>query len=350
MDTINSGSKISIWIFNIYIMTAKTFLLLFGVCFFSFLNSSAQNFPILEECFRLKQLEPPKGKVRMVLDTDAINEIDDQFALAYAYLSKEKLQLEAVYAAPYFNKRYPWISISAGDGMEKSYEEILRLLKMLGKSPEGFAFRGSGRYLEDISRPVRSDAALDLVKKALAGTSDNPLYVVTIGCITNIASAILIEPKIIENIIVVWVGGNSLEWHTQEGGNLRQDILAVQVILNSGVPMVNLPAHPVVSHLQTTIPEMEYYLKGKNTLCDDLLRITKEYGKGREAWSKVIWDVAAVAWLVNPSWIPTNLVHSPILNDQKTYSIDRSRHFIRMATFVKRDAIFNDLFRKLARK
>jgi len=153
--------------------------------------SRAQKFPKIDEPVRIKKLEPPNGKVRMVLDTDTYNEIDDQFALAYACLSEDKLQLEAVYAAPYFNNR----SSSAGDGMEKSYQEILRLLKMLGKSPEGFAFRGSDRYLEDASRPLRSEAALDLIKKATAASPDNPLYVVTVGCITNIASAILIEQR-----------------------------------------------------------------------------------------------------------------------------------------------------------
>jgi purine nucleosidase len=305
----------------------------------------AQNFPKLEESFRLKRLEPPKGKVRMVLDTDTYNEIDDQFALTYAYLSKEKLQFEAVYAAPFFNKR----SVSAGDGMEKSYQEILRLLKMLGKSPEDFAFRGSDRYLEDITRPVRSEAALDLIKKAQTSTPDNPLYVVTVGCITNIASAILIEPKIIEKIVIVWLGGNSLEWPNQKEFNLMQDVKAAQVVFNSGVPLVVMPCRPVVSHFHTTIPEMEYYLKGKNKISDYLLQSTIEYSEGRDTWSKVIWDVTAVAWLVNPSWIPTNIEHSPILTDQVTFSTDHSRHFIRIATSLNRDDIFRDLFMKLAR-
>jgi purine nucleosidase len=305
----------------------------------------AQNFPKLEESFRLKRLEPPVGKVRMVLDTDTYNEIDDQFALAYAYLSKEKLQLEAVYAAPFFNKR----SVSAGDGMEKSYQEILKLLNMLGKSPEGFVFRGSDRYLEDITRPVRSEAALDLIRKAQAGTPDNPLYVVTVGCITNIASAILIEPKIIENIVIVWLGGNSLEWPTQKEFNLMQDVKAAQVVFNSGVPLVVMPCRPVVSHFLTTIPEMEYYLKGKNKISDYLLKSTIEYSGGRDTWSKVVWDVTAVAWLVNPSWTTTNIEHSPILTDQVTFSTDHSRHFIRMATSLNRDNIFRDLFTKLTR-
>ena len=303
----------------------------------------AQNFPKMEESVRIKRLEPPKGKVRMVLDTDTYNEIDDQYALSYAYLSKDKLQLEAVYAAPFFNSR----AKSAGDGMEKSYEEILRLLALLGKSPEGFAYRGSDRYLEDVSKPIQSEAALDMVKKAMAATPDNPLYVVAIGCITNVASAILIEPKIIEKIVVVWLGGNGLDWPNQKEFNLRQDVLAAQVILNSGVPMVIMPCRPVVSHFLTTIPELEYYLKGKTMLADYLLESTIKYRGEAKVWSKVIWDVTAVAWLVNPTWTPTNLVHSPVLTDQVTYSVDHSRHFIGMVMSVNRDAIFKDLFGKL---
>ena len=324
-------------------MKKLSLLLLIGLILVTpFCN--AQVFPKFDESFRLKQLEPPKAKVRIVLDTDTYNEIDDQFALVYAYLSKERIQLEAVYAAPYFNNR----STSAGDGMEKSYQEILRLLKLLGKSPEGFAFRGSDRYLEDVSKPIRSDAALDLVKKAMASSRDNPLYVVPVGCITNIASALLIEPKIIENIVVVWLGGNDLNWPHQKEFNLMQDVKAAQVVLNSGVPMVIMPCRPVVSHFHTTIPEMQYYLKGKNPLSDYLLNMTIEYSGGHDYWSKVIWDVTAVVWLVNPSWTPTNLVHSPVLTDQVTYSTDQSRHFIRMATSVNRDAIFRDLFGKIA--
>ena len=311
----------------------------------AFTVCNAQNYPHITESVRLNRLQQPEGKVRMVLDTDTYNEIDDQFALAYAYLSKDKIQLEAVYAAPYFNDR----SSGPGEGMEKSYQEILRLLKMLGKSPEGFAYRGSDRYLEDVSKPVRSDAALDLIKKATAASPDDPLYVVTVGCITNIASAILIEPEIIKNIIVVWLGGNSLDWPHQKEFNLMQDVKAAQVVLNSGVPIVIMPCQPIVSHFHTTIPELTYYLKGKNKLSDYLLQSTVEYSGGHEAWSKVIWDVTAVAWLVNPEWIPTNLEHSPILTDQVTYSKDHSRHFIRMATSLDRDAIFRDLFSKLTK-
>ena len=86
----------------------------------------------------IKKLNPPKGKIRMVLDTDTYNEIDDQFALAYALKSSEKLQLEAVYAAPFHNNR----SENAGDGMEKSYNEILNIYKLLNM----YFFNAIGTY------------------------------------------------------------------------------------------------------------------------------------------------------------------------------------------------------------
>ena len=308
-------------------------------------NGITQTFPKMDETVRLKKLAPPSGKIRAVLDTDTYNEVDDQFALAYAVLSPEKIDLLAVYAAPFKNNR----SESPGDGMEKSYQEILKLLKFMGKSSDNFAFRGSDRYLEDISRPVKSDAVNDLIKKAMASSPEDPLYVLTIGCITNIASAILIEPKIIENIVVVWLGGNDLNWPHQKEFNLMQDVPAAQVVFNSGVPLVVLPTQPVVSHLATTIPELKYYLEGKNDLSDYLYNIVLEYSGGRDAWSKVIWDISAVAWILNPSWVPTNIVHSPILTDQVTFSVDHSRHFIRMATSINRDAIFRDIFGKLTK-
>ncbi|HHU96973.1 MAG: nucleoside hydrolase [Bacteroidota bacterium] len=308
------------------------------------MTSFCQDFPRINEVDRINRLNPPTGKIRMVLDTDTYNEVDDQFALAYALLSPEKLKVEAVYAAPFHNAR----SESPADGMEKSYQEILRLLKFMNVPSEGFVYKGSTGYLQDITRPIRSEAALDLVSKALASSPEDPLYVVPIGCITNIASAILIEPRIINNIVVVWLGGNGLDWPTQREFNLMQDVLAAQVVLNSGVPLVITPCRPVVSHFHTTLPELAHYLKDKNPLSNYLYEIVAGYNaQNLDAWSKEIWDVVAIAWLVNPAWVPTNLVHSPILTDQVTYSKDNARHFIRMATSLNRDAIFRDLFAKL---
>jgi len=305
-----------------------------------------QEFPAVSEGQRIEMLKHPDSRpVRMVLDTDTGNEIDDQFALVYAMISPE-LNVQAVYAAPFTNNR----SSGPADGMEKSYEEILRILSRLDKSPDGFAFKGSSRYLSDLKNPERSPAALDLIERAKKSSPEDPLYVAAVGAITNVANAILIEPAIIRNIVVVWLGGNGHNWPNQREFNFRQDLNASRIIFDCGVPFVQLPCTPVVTHFTTTVPEMERYVAGRGAIGDYLLRIFKEYRKDHFGWSKVLWDMTAVAWVIDDKWLPSDLVHSPIVTDNYTFSFDQSRHLIRTVNFVQRDPIFRDFFTKLDKR
>ena len=300
-------------------------------------------FPKLSEAFRISRLAHPGRKARMVLDTDTYNEIDDQFALTYALLSPDELSVEAIYAAPFHNTR----SVGPADGMEKSYEEILRLLDFLGWSADGFAYRGSTTYLGAERRPQDNEAVRDLIDKALASADDDPLYVVAIGAITNVASALLLAPEIVEKIVVVWLGGHNLNWpHTREF-NLVQDVPAAQVLLDSGAPVVLVPCYGVTSHLLTTLAELNEFIGGTSPVGDYLCQIFKEYRPDSFGASSVIWDISTIAWLINPDWVPSDLVHSPLLTDQVTWSVDRSRHLVRAANFVHRDPIFRDLFGKI---
>ena len=301
------------------------------------------DYPKLDESLRVTRLAPPAGKVRMVLDTDTYNEIDDQYAVVQALLSPEKLEVEALYAAPFHNNR----SSGPGDGMEKSYEEILRLLERLDRAPDGFAFRGSTGYLADPNTPQQSEAAAHLVARAKADV-DTPLYVVAIGAITNVASAILIEPEIIRNIVLVWLGGHATTWRSAKEFNLRQDLHASRLVFDCGVPLVHIPCAPVTTHLRTTVPEIEHYVRGRGAIGDYLADIFAAYGKDKHAWSKVLWDMATIAWLLDPTWVSTHLTHSPILNDNFTWSHDPTRHLIREAVTMNRDKIFGHFFYKLA--
>lgn len=300
------------------------------------------NFPKLNTALLMDRLTLPQGKINMVLDTDTFNEVDDQFAVVYALRSRDRLNVDALYAAPFFNE----LSSGPGDGMEKSYEEIHRVLdRMHEKVPEGFVLRGSTRYLESLDTPCHSAAVSDLISRAMEATE--PLYVVAIGAITNIASAMLLEPRIIEKIVVVWLGGHALYWpHTREF-NLQQDVLAARVVFDSGVPLVMLPCNNVVSHLTTTVAELEKHVDGKSDIGTYLTGKVRACGRENVAGSRVIWDVSTIAYLNNPAWVPTNLVHSPILTDQVTWSTDQSRHVIRVATHVDRDLIMTDLFMKI---
>ena len=307
------------------------------------LPAAAQTFPSMSDSQRLVQLEPPTGRpVPMVLDTDTFNEIDDQFALVYALISPE-LDVQAVYAAPFLNDR----STGPGDGMEKSYEEILRILDKLDVSPDGFAWRGSQSFIADPAKPEESPATRDLIGRAKKHSPDNPLYVVAVGAITNVANALLIEPGILPNIVVVWLGGNGHHWPDQHEFNYQQDLHAARTVFDSGVPFVQLPCTPVVTHFATTVPEMEAHVGGHGAIGDYLLKIFKDYHEDHFAWSKVLWDMTAVAWVINHDWLPSAFVHSPIVTSDYTYSFDEGRHLIRVVYHLHRDPIFRDFFTKL---
>jgi inosine-uridine nucleoside N-ribohydrolase len=352
-------------------------------------------FPQLTHDQRQRLLEPPQGPVRVVIDTDAANEVDDQFALAWALLSQDRLKIEGVYAEPYSFSIYKddlqkthdhltageplpeslmafgsWVSnlmrlgqhpkdltfIMPEEGMEKSHEEILTVYAKLGLDGAASTYRGAPRYLSSYDAPVRSDAVNHLIECALA--SDEPLYVIAIGCVTNVASAMLLEPKIVERIVVTWTSGYpSFAPVYNHSFNMEQDMLASKLLFSSGVPLVYLPGYYLGAQLRLSLPEMEQWVRGRGETGDYLYwlythnPIHEQRGiQDHVGRTWVIWDLINVAWLLNPSWVPSKLMPTPRLGDDKYWHHDNPQtHMMREAIEIDRDGIFRDFFGKLER-
>lgn len=293
-----------------------------------------------------QNLTPPKGPIDCILDTDAYNEIDDQFAIAYLVRSaSENLRIKAFYAAPFHNR----LSASPADGMEKSYQELKRILSLCGANYP--IYRGSKNYLPDEKTPVLSEAAKDLAKRALDYSAEHPLYIIAIGAITNIASALLLEPKIRENCVVVWLGGHAWHYHDTNEFNMKQDIAAARVVMGSGIPFIQLPCMGVVNLFGISKPEAEQYLLGKNPLANYLgERIIKEYLQKPYAF-KVLWDVTAVAWLLNEEarfmLYRTLPAHLPDYDHH--YEETPSPYPISLVYHIKRQELMEDLLEKITK-
>ena len=224
-------------------------------------------------------------------------------------------------------------------------------------------FKGSDKFTD--GNAVDSPAARDLISKAMSHSPDEPLYVVAIGAITNVASAILMKPEIIDRIVVVWLGGTETHCDYANEYNLEQDAAASRVILDCGVPFIQLPCKGVVDSFRTTVCELEKFIDGKTEIGSYLTSLVRECDNGK-AYSRIIWDVTAVGFVVHPEWYESYLLPTPRLTEEPEvcdafrvldcyedqckrlyWSHDSSRHLMRAVTGIDRDRLFFDLFENI---
>lgn len=325
-------------------------------------------FPLHTADWQHRRLAPPRPGARVVIDTDAANEIDDPFAIAWALLSPGQIAVDAVHAAPFsFAHRRAGIPHALQDerpfappgvGMWRSVEEIRRTFAALRLPERGRVFAGAERYLPAPDEPVDSPAVDDLIARARAQPADEPLYLLALGCLTNPASALLKAPDLVDRLVIVWTAGYpSHAPHVNHSFNLEQDAHATRVVLGSGVPLVYLPGFHVGAQLRLSLPEMERWVRGQGGPggIGDHLHALYTHNPlwemqgidGFFAHSWVIWDLICVAWMLQPDWVPTTLVRTPRLAADGRWQADPAGTPMREGHAVKRDAIFADFFRKL---
>lgn len=301
----------------------------------------------LSDAERRARMRPPAGRVRMVLDTDTANEIDDQFAVAHALLSGERLGLEAIYAAPFARG-----GCGPAAGVAESEAEILRLTERLDVDPAGRVLRGADRFLPSADEPVANTASDDLVRRAMATPAGEVLWVAAIGALTNVASALLMEPAIVGRIAVVWLGGQPQHRGSAAEFNLRNDPDAARAVLASGAPLVHIPCYGAASHLLTTTAELDQFARPHGAIGEYLADIFAGHrrfeGEAELGRSKEVWDLAATGYLINPESAPLEILRAPGLSDELIWERREDAHEIGEARYIDRDRIFSDLFGKLA--
>ena len=274
-------------------------------------------------------------KINVILDTDTYNECDDQFALAYLLKSQERFNIEAITVAPYHHDN----NISIIEGNEKSYNEIIKICKYLNFDTTNKVYKGSEDYLQNNYNET-TKAVEKIIEIA---------YILSIGAITNIAIAILKEPKIIDRIEIIWLGGNSLLQNKNDEFNFRQDIKAVKTIFESNAKLTIIPCKNVASNLITSIYELEHFLKGKNELCDYLCQRFYNDGVHGIQERRVIWDISVIAYMLNKSWFMSEEISCPRIREDSSYELTNNNHKITMINYIDVNKVYTDLFNKLTK-
>ena len=280
-------------------------------------------------------------KINVILDTDTYNECDDQFALAYLLKSQERFNIEAITVAPYHHDN----NISIIEGNEKSYNEIIKICKYLNFDTTNKVYKGSEDYLQNNYNET-TKAVEKIIEIAL---KNEKTYILSIGAITNIAIAILKEPKIIDRIELIWLGGNSLLQNKNDEFNFRQDIKAVKTIFESNAKLTIIPCKNVASNLITSIYELEHFLKGKNELCDYLCQRFYNDGVHGIQERRVIWDISVIAYMLNKSWFMSEEISCPRIREDSSYELTNNNHKITMINYIDVNKVYTDLFNKLTK-
>jgi inosine-uridine nucleoside N-ribohydrolase len=169
------------------------------------------------------------AKRAVILSTDVGNEVDDQWAIGYLLMGGE-LDVKGIVSANAPTLPAP----SAHYTYRVLVDEVENRLALRSHPP---LLEGSSETLTDIKTAQPSDAARFIVEISHSFSKDNRLVLLTIGAATDVASAILMDPTIVDRVEVVAMGFKDRSPSGGQEFNVQNDPHAWQVILNSTVPV-----------------------------------------------------------------------------------------------------------------
>jgi len=265
------------------------------------------------------------NKIKVLIDTDANNELDDQHALAYAFLNEEVFDVIGVTVNNTRN----------GDGIQGQYDEAERIIQLFNKVDEIPLLKGAEKSYTEIATAITQSTfdgheAVDFIISEAMKVKDEKLVLVPVGKLTNIALAFLKEPRIIKKVRVVWLGAN----YPEPGEyNLNNDITSVNPVIESGAPFemvtvrygkptgsdaVRITPQQVDENLKGKGPGSNYTITGRhggefNNFGDYSANLFAHIDLHGTPPSRAMFDMVALAVIKNESWGEKNEIPAPKL-------------------------------------
>jgi purine nucleosidase len=307
---------------------------------------------------------PESKKIRLIINTDAKNEADDQYAIAHALLTP-RFKIPGIIAAHFGTRRTDF-------SMEESYEEVVKVLDIMNLKDEVVVFKGAKKAMPDEDTPQLSEGA-ELIIQEAKKDDPSPLYVAFLGPLTDLAAAYMKEPEIANNLTALWIGGGA--W--PDGGrefNLQNDIHAANVVFRSDIPLWVIPQN-VYKMMRVSIAELAVNVKPYGEIgaylyqqlvdfnfefVSDQIPIMIERAKQRgesvtpkdfEAWPKgEIWhlgDSPIVGLLLDDHEFFYEMKPAPRITSDMRYVHYQKDRFIRWYNSIDSTFILQDFYAKL---
>ena len=171
--------------------------------------------------------EVSKQKTRILFDTDANNELDDQHALAYLLLNDSTFHVIGV-----------TVKATSGGGVDEHLKEANRVVDLVGWKGKVPVIKGAnGDFPEIIGQLDKPEfdgfEAVDFIIREAMKKRKETLVLIPVGKLTNVALALKKEPAIAKRIRVVWLGSN---YPDPGEHNQNHDTASMNYILKTNVP------------------------------------------------------------------------------------------------------------------
>ncbi len=287
---------------------------------------------------------PEEKVIRLMVNTDAKNEADDQFAIVHALLSPK---FENVgFIAAHYGERH-------SDAMERSYQEIETIFDKMGFPKEGMIFRGAKRKIENEETPQISEGAQRIVHEAMKKDA-RPFVAIFLGPLTDLASALLMEPSIAQRMKAIWIGGGSYP-HGGPEFNCGNDIDAVNVVFKSKMEIWQVPKN-VYEMIPVSLAELEYKIHPYGEIGRYLLKQLDDHAleekprtspfRTGETW--VLGDSPAVGLLLYEQRFEFDWIQAPIVTKEMAYVPNGFNRPIRVYRNIDSRLFLDDFFAKVA--
>lgn len=292
---------------------------------------------------------PENKRVRVIVHTDCKNEADDQYALAH-HLMTPKFDVRGIIAGHFDGNNHVY-------GPSKtelaSYDEILKVLNLMGLSGAYPVFHGAAHALTDTATSIPSEGADFIIQEAMRD-DDRPLYIACQGAITDVASALLMQPEIAKRMTVIWIGGGDYPTGGYEF-NLAMDISAANVVFSSQVPVWQITMG-LYKQFAVTLAELQrkVYPCGEigKYLFEELVEVNEQVSKLGMPWPHgELWglgDQGTIAVLMEElERVSYEMIQAPTVLPDMTYSFENQNRPIRVYRSVDPRLVLEDFFAKL---
>ncbi len=146
---------------------------------------------------------PGDPRMRVIIDNDFSGDPDDLYQLVHHVLSPS-VDIRAVICS-HLRPGDPFDGGS--DTAENAVRVATDVFSRMGLESRELIVKGATSQLADTVTPQDSAAARRIIAEALRDDVTTPLFYCAGGGLTDLASALLIEPRIADRMTLIWIGG-----------------------------------------------------------------------------------------------------------------------------------------------